>query len=518
MRQFGSLLVVWVVMALSSVRAGAETTVRAVMLGDLKITDPIWTTNYQTRNHGYMIYDTLFALDEHGEIKPQMVDRFTVSDDKLTYKLVLRNGLLWHDGRPVEAADCIASIKRWAARDPVGQKLITFVESITEDDAASFTIKLKEPTGMLLTALAKTAPNVAFMMPKRVAETDPNVQISDLTGSGPFVFKRDEWKPGDKVVYVKFDKYDPRSEPPSGLAGGKVVKVDRVEWLAITDHQQAVNALLGGEIDYILAPPHDLMPLLKADSNVNLFDWNPLGNQYVFKVNWQNKPFDNEKIRRALWYAFNQKDLLDAVIGDPQFYKECKALFPCDGPLTSNVGMDGLLESNFTTARQLLKEAGYDGTPIILLQVTDHQALTNLSPVAKSLLEKAGFKVDVQAMDGQTMIARRARKDGWHGFFTYWAAPDIQDPISQIFLAANCEKALYGWPCDARMETLRDEFFRTTDKSKKRDLGEAIQKRNTEITAYLNVGQWYQPAAVRANLKGLVRAGAPVFWNIEKAH
>ncbi|CAN7669744.1 ABC transporter substrate-binding protein [Bosea sp. LjRoot237] len=516
MRLFRSLLFALTVMGLSSLQAGAETTVRAVMLGDLKITDPIWTTNYITRNHAYMIYDTLFALDEQGEIKPQMVDRFTASDDKLTYKFVLRGGLLWHDGRPVEAADCIASIKRWAAKDPVGQKLMSFIESIIEDDAASFTIKLKEPTGMLLTALAKTSPNVVFMMPKRIAETDPNVQISDLTGSGPFVFKRDEWKPGDKVVYVKFDKYKPRQEPPSGLAGGKVVKVDRVEVLAITDHQQAINALLAGEIDYMLTPPHDLMPLLKADKSVKLFDWNPLGNQSVFRVNWQNKPFDNEKVRRALWYAFNQKDLLDAVIGNREFYKECKALFPCDSPLTSNVGMDGLLESNFTKARELLKDAGYDGTPIVLLQVTDIAVLSNLSPVAKSLLEKAGFKVDVQAMDAQTMIARRTRKDGWHGFFTYWSAPDIQEPISQIFLAATCEKALYGWPCDARMEGLRDEFFRTTDKAKMRDLGEAIQKRNTEITAYLNVGQWYQPAAVRASLKGLVRAGAPVFWNIEK--
>ena len=110
------------------------------------------------------------------------------------------------------------------------------------------------------------------MMPKRVAETDPNTQISDFTGSGPFVFKKDEWKPGDKAVYVKFDKYKPRAEPPSGLAGGKVVKVDRVEWRAISDHQQAVNALLAGEIDYIEAPPHDLLPLVKDDKNVKLVD------------------------------------------------------------------------------------------------------------------------------------------------------------------------------------------------------------------------------------------------------
>jgi len=252
--------------------AGAQVTLKAVMHSDVKIVDPIWTTAYITRNHGYMVYDTLFAMDEKGEIKPQMVEKYDVSADKLTYTFTLRDGLLWHDGAAVTAEDCVASIKRWSAKDSLGQKVMSFVDTITVGDAKTFTVKLKEQTGLLVFALGKPSSNVPFMMPKRVAETDPNTQISDFTGSGPFVFKRDEWKAGDKAVYVKFDKYKPRSEPASGLAGGKVAKVDRVEWLAISDHQQAVNALLAGEIDYIEAPPHDLLPLMKADKNVKLVD------------------------------------------------------------------------------------------------------------------------------------------------------------------------------------------------------------------------------------------------------
>ena len=247
------------------------------MHSDLKIVDPIWTTAYITRNHGYMIYDTLFAMDEKGEIKPQMVEKYDESADKRTYTFTLRDGLFWHDGQPVTAEDCIASIKRWGARDAIGQKLMSFVDTMTAKDAKTFAIKLKEPTGLLIFGLGKPSSNVPFMMPKRVADTDPNTQISDFTGSGPFVFTKDEWKPGDKAVYVKFDKYKPRSEPASGLAGGKVVKFDRVEWLAIADQQQAVNALLAGEIDYIEQPPIDLLPLLKGDSNVKLVNYNPLG-------------------------------------------------------------------------------------------------------------------------------------------------------------------------------------------------------------------------------------------------
>jgi peptide/nickel transport system substrate-binding protein len=251
--------------------ATAQTTLRAVMHSDLKILDPIWTTAYIVRNHGYMIYDTLLAQDEKGEIKPQMVEKYDTSADKKTYTFTLREGLSWHDGKPVTSEDCIASIKRWAVKDSLGQKMMTFVDSIDAVDPKTFTIKLKEPTGLVLLGLSKPSSNVPFMMPKRVADTDPNKQIEDFTGSGPFVFVKDEWKPGDKTVYVKFDKYKPRSEPASGLAGGKIAKVDRVEWRAISDAQQAVNALSKGEIDFIEAPSHDLLPTLKKDPNVNIF-------------------------------------------------------------------------------------------------------------------------------------------------------------------------------------------------------------------------------------------------------
>ncbi|HMB33322.1 MAG TPA: ABC transporter substrate-binding protein, partial [Methylomirabilota bacterium] len=212
--------------------ARAETTLKVVMHSDLKIVDPIWTTAYIVRNHGYMIYDTLFATDAKGEIRPQMVGKYDLSADKLTYTMTLRDGLLWHDGKPVTAEDCVASIKRWAQKDTMGQKMMSFVKELVVVDPKTFKIVLKEQTGLVLPALGKPSSNVPFMMPRRVADTPASEQISDFTGSGPFIFKKDEWKPGDKAVYVKNTQYKPRSEPASGLAGGKVVKVDRVEWRA----------------------------------------------------------------------------------------------------------------------------------------------------------------------------------------------------------------------------------------------------------------------------------------------
>jgi peptide/nickel transport system substrate-binding protein len=501
--------------------AFAETTLRVVMHSDLKIVDPIWNTAYIVRNHGYLVYDTLFAMDAKGEIKPQMVDKYEVSKDQLTYTITLRDGLLWHDGNAVTTEDCVASIKRWAAKDSTGQKMMGFVKEMQVINPKTFKIVLTEPAGLILGALGKPSSNVPFMMPKRVAETDPNTQISDFTGSGPFVFKKDEWKPGDKAVYVKFDKYNPRSEAPSALTGGKVAKVDRVEWKWIPDHQTAVNALLAGEVDMIETPPHDLYPVLKANANVRLFRANPLGNQYAFRFNTLHKPFDNAKIRQAVFYAFNQEDFLKGVIGDPDYYKVCKSFFPCGSPLGNTKPLEGLLDSNFEMSRALLKEAGYDGTPVVLMHSTDVAVLSNLAPIAKSLLEKGGFKVDMQSMDWQTLMTRRAKKDppnagGWNAALTSWVAADILNPVMMGFLNASCDNAMPGWPCDKDIEGLRDAFARETNPAKQKQIADQVQVRATQYPTHIPLGQWYGAFGLRKNVEGVVEAPVTVFWNITK--
>ena len=507
--------------SLATAPAMSETIFKAVMHSDVKIVDPIWTTAYITRNHGYMIYDTLFALDSKNEVKPQMVDTVDVSADKLVYTLKLRDGLLWHDGQPVTAEDCVASIKRWSAKDSLGQKVFTgFVSDMSSPDAKTIVIKLKEPTGMLLFALGKPSSNVPFMMPKRIAETDPNKQISEFVGSGPFVFNKENWKPGDKAVYTKFDKYKPRPEPADGLAGGKVVKVDRVEWLAISDQQQALNALAAGEVDMIEAPPHDLLQLVKSDANLKLVE-SPYGNQFTLRFNSAQPPFDNPKIKQAVWYALNQEDFLKAAVGDAAYYKPCKSFYPCGTPMATEAGMDGLLSGNVKRARELLQEAGYNGAPLVLMASTDLAILTNLSPVAKQQLERAGFKVDMQSMDWQTLVARRAKKDapsagGWNIFHTSWVGGDILNPAMISFMNAGCDKALPGWPCDAEVERLREDFLRAPDLASQKAAAAAAQKRAVEYGTHVPLGEWFQPVALRKNVEGLLLTPATVFWNVSK--
>ena len=490
--------------------ASAETTLKVALHSDLKIIDPVWTTALITTHHGMMVYDTLFSLDEKLQVQPQMVDKWSVSDDKLTWTFTLRDGLEWHDGQPVTAEDCIASLKRWSVRDGMGQKLMTFVAELKATDGKTFVLKLKEPYGLVLATLGKSTSNFPFMMPKRIAETDPGTQITDSTGSGPFIFKKDEWKPGEKAVYLKNPKYKPRAEPPSGFAGGKVVKVDRVEWIWIADPQTQVNALLNGEIDFIEAPPHDLIPLLVKDTNIKTLVVAPMGRQYAFRFNALHKPFDNAKIRQAVAYALNQKDFLNATIGDAEYFVTCKSLLPCGSPFETTKGWEDKLESNVAKAKALLQEAGYDGTPVVLMQSTDIASLSNLAPVAKSLMEKAGLKVDLQAMDWQTLVSRRSKKDppasgGWNVFLTSWGGVDVLDPVSTNFLNATCDKATFGWPCDPEMERLRDAFAKETDPAKQKAIAEAVCMRAAEYPTHIHLGQYTQPVRVPQEHHG--RAG-----------
>jgi peptide/nickel transport system substrate-binding protein len=521
MRIANFLRVAAVALIMTGGAAQAETVLRVNMHSDLKIVDPIWTTAYMSRNYGYMVYDTLFAMNTKGEIKPQMVEELKVSDDGLTYDFTLRDGLLFHDGAPVTSKDVIASIKRWGAKDAMGQKMMSFVKEIEATGDASFRFVLKEPTGLIVQALGKPSSNVPFIMPAQIAATPPGEQISEYVGSGPFVFLKDEWKPGDKAVFAKFTDYKPRNEPGDGLAGGKVVNVDKVVWKVIRDAQTKMNALSKGEIDVIELPSHDLLPLMEEDPNIKVIDLNPFGWQYTFRYNTLHPPFDNDKIRQALLYAFNQEDFLQSTIGNSKYYKLCKAMFICGTPLATDAGFEDKFESNFKKARELVKEAGYDGTPVVLMHPTDLAVLANLAPVAKSLMEKIGLKVDMVAMDWQTLVARRNKKDkpgegGWNAFITAWNSVDNANPVSTPFLNAACDKALFGWPCDQKIQELRDGYSKEPDVAKQMEIVKKIQMRVAEYPTHIHLGQWYAPTAMRKDISGAPASPVVVFWGFKK--
>jgi peptide/nickel transport system substrate-binding protein len=499
-------------------------TITAVMHSDLRVIDPGITTAYITRDHGYMVYDTLLAEDANFKIQPQMAD-WKVSDDKLTYTFTLRDGLKWHDGTPVTAEDCVASLKRWGKNDGMGQKLMDFTASLEATDARTITLKLKEPYGLVLESIGKPSSLVPFMMPKRLAETPPGQQIKDQIGSGPFKFVQAEFQPGVKAVYEKNKDYVPRKEPPSWTSGGKVVKVDRVEWITMADAQTAVNALQSGDIDFMENPSWDILPVLSANPDLKLETLNKLGYQTLGRMNFLYPPFDNVKVRRAAFLAMNQKDVMDALVGNPEYYRICGAIFVCGTPLASDVGAESLVKGNgMAEAKKLLAESGYDGTPVVLMAPGDVLTLKAQPIVAAQLLRDAGFKVDVQATDWQTVVTRRAsqkppKEGGWNIFFTNWVGADVVNPVVNVSVGGRGKNGgWFGWAEDAKVEGLRDAFARAGSPEEQKKIADEVQKENYDQVIYIPLGQFLIPSAWRKSLTGVLDGPAtPIFWNIDKS-
>jgi peptide/nickel transport system substrate-binding protein len=517
-----AFLLLFVAFAVSETQAQDDKRVlRIAPHTSLTILDPIWTKAYITRNHGYLIYDTLFGMDAKGQIQPQMVASWTVGKDRKVWTFSLRDGLEFHDGAPVTSEDVIASLMRWSKRDGLGQKLLAATETMEAVDARTFRIKLREPFGMVLQALGKPSANVPFIMPKRVAETPADKQIDEYIGSGPFVFSKSEWRPGERIVYLRNSKYKPRPEEPSGTAGGKVAKVDRVEWVIIKDPQTQVNALAKGEIDIVEAPAYESYAALKANPDLQTLDLNPKGLAYWLRFNHLHPPFDNVKVRRAAMAALNQPAFLKVQVGVPEFYRTCFSVYPCGSPNATEKGMEFISMPDMKRAQQLLKESGYDGTPVVLLQPTDLAVIAKLPLVAAQLLRQAGFTVDMQSMDFQTMVARLAKKDspakgGWNIYLAAWSAVDITDPVTAQLMNASCEKAMAGWPCDAELEKLRDAYARAETIQARKPIAEQAQVRAMEIGTHVPLGEYVVQGAARKNIKGFVTGYMLVAWNIEK--
>jgi peptide/nickel transport system substrate-binding protein len=501
----------------------AQTTLRFIPQADLRSIDPIWTTAYVTRNFGYLVFDTLFALDKNFQPQPQMVDHWKVSDDKLIYTFALRDGLKWQDSQPVRAADCVASIERWGKRDPFGQKLMEAVAEIKPVDDKTFTINLKAPFPLLVNALGKLSSNVPFMMPQRLAATDPFKQIPEAIGSGPFKFVKSEWVPGNKAVFVKNTEYVPRKEPPSFASGGKLAKVDRVEWLYIPDAATAAAALNAGEADWYEQPPADLLPVFAGNPDVVVATVDPLGNQGILRFNHVQPPFDNLKLRDAVLNLVNQKDYMQAAAGDPKYWKTCVALFGCGTPFATTAGADALLNGpNPAKAKQLIAQSGYKGEKIVLLDATDQPIVHGQALVTLAMLRQAGLNVELQSMDWGTLITRRASKapvdqGGWSIFHTWISAPDLLSPAVDAALRANDGKAWFGWPTDPKLEGLIDQWFKAADPGAQKKLVADIQTEAYQgDVPYAPTGQFVVPTAYRKSLHGIIVAPVVFFWNVAK--
>jgi peptide/nickel transport system substrate-binding protein len=488
---------------------------------DLKTLDPVFASIVITRMHGLMIYETLFAWDSKLSPQPQMAGRHEISADGLTHTIGLRDGLRFHDGQPVTARDVVASLNRWMQRDTVGGKLREYVASLDVVDDRTVALRLNRPAGFVPFALGSAVGQIPAIMRESDARTSPTTAVTETIGSGPFRFNRAEWRSGSRIVYDRNADYVPRSEPADGLAGGRVVKLDRVEWQILPDAATAAAALQTGEIDIWEQPAQDLIPAISRSRDIRVERYTDLANQVMLRPNHLHPPFNDPRARLALAYLTDQADFLAAGFGDERFWRRCNSYFICGSPNGTEAGTEGYARPNVETARRLLAEAGYRGEKVVLVTSHDIAPIGRMAEVAADALRRGGINVDLQVNDWGTVTTRQVRRDapdqgGYNLFVTYSSGGTMQSPITNIGTNSSCERAWAGWPCDEEAERLRAAAIDAPDDAARRAAVEMLHRRLAETQPYRVLGQFDQPYARRANVTGVLNAPVMLFWNIEK--
>ena len=500
-------------------------TLRFVPQANLANLDPIWTTQYVVRNGSLLIWDTLFGVDDQLRPQPQMVESYEASPDMKTWTFKLRAGLKFHDGEPVLAKDVVASINRWMVRDaPMGVPIKKRTDVLEALDDRTFRFRLNQPYPKMLFALGKSSTPVLFIMPERIAATDPFKQISEYVGSGPMRFKRDEWVPGAKAIFERFDGYLPRSEKANWLSGGKRINFERIEWQIIPDSATAAAALQNGEVDWLETPSNDLIPLMKKNTNIAVDIADPLGNIGSFRINHLHPPFSDVRVRRAIQLALSQEDYMGAVVGDDDtLWKTLPGFFTPDTPLYTENGGEPLKgKRDYEAAKRLLAEAGYNNEPIVLLVATDVAITKSQGDVTADLLKRIGMNVRYEALDWGTVGQRRASKEppekgGWHIFHTWHAGADCVNPAPYTALDASGPTAWFGWPQSSRVQDKIAAWYGAPDLATEKQVIADLNKEAMDHVVYIPTGFFKGYQAWRNNLSGIVRAPFPVFWDVTKA-
>lgn len=497
-------------------QAAPASTVRIVLESPLKLLDPVFTNSYSTRDHGYLVYDTLFAMDSQGRPQPQMVDRWTETPDGLGYRFTLRAGLKFHDGSEVTAEDVVASVRRWSERDPLGARLLQAATRFEAVDAKTFVLELGKPYGLVLESLAKPGAPVPFIMPRRLAATPAAQPVAEIVGSGPYRFAAAEHQAGIKAVYLKSASYVPRSEPADNFAGGKHAIAERLEIVNIVDPQTALNALRKGEIDYIANVSSDLVDQLAQDRKLTVLPLKTATSMFTLRMNWAQPPFNNAKVRQAALAALSQADYLQAQIGDARLYSVCGAVLGCGSPYAAQDGAVQTRQPDLARARQLLKASGYQGEKVVVLHSADTPILSALAPVTAKALQDIGMRVELQSMDFATLLARRTKQEptgqgGWSIFQSNMTSLDLANPLANPNLDST--GTLYpGWTREPALEALREQFAAERSFAQRVKIAQAIQARAMDQVLYVPLGQNVAIRAYGPRLAQIVQAQLPLFW------
>ncbi|MDE2334552.1 MAG: ABC transporter substrate-binding protein [Rhodospirillales bacterium] len=507
-------------LASPAIASAATSTLKFIPQADVASLDPVWTTADITRNYSLAVYDTLYGNDADFTPHPQMAAGHTLSSDKRTFTITLRDGLKFHDNTPVTAADCVASLKRWMQVDTLGITVGTYVTGVSAPNDKTLVIKLKQPFALLPSTLAYYS---SCIMPAHQVPANPHDQITGSIGSGPFIFKTSERVPGAKLVFEKFAGYVPRSSgKPSFMAGPKVAHFDRVEWTVIPDSATKAGALESGEQDWWENPDIDLISSLKSTGKIATRVTDVTGEIGCLRFNWLYPPFDKPEIRRLVLRAMNQKEVMAAVAGaEPSIIKTDVGIFVPGTPMASTTGVavtHGVKDP--ASLKPELEKAGYKGEKITVLVATNFPVINSEGLVCVDVLKKMGFNVELASLDWGTVVQRRAvmkppAQGGWNIFFTFLGGIGNITPVANIAIRGNGKHAWFGWPTMPEMQKLLTAWLNAPDVPAQQKICEQMQQVFWKDVPYVPLGMYQQPTAYRTYLKD-IRMGFPQMYGVRR--
>ncbi|MGE0223970.1 MAG: ABC transporter substrate-binding protein [Acetobacteraceae bacterium] len=505
--------------AIADSSARTNKLLRYVPTADLSVLDPTFTTTQVSITHGYYVFDTLYGIDHTQTPRPQMAEGASVSDDGRTWDIRLREGLKFHDGEPVLARDAAASLKRWCARDVYGQAMGAFVDTFTTADDRTIRIKLKSPFPILLDAIAKPNGMLPAILPERLASIETSKQVTEMVGSGPYRFLKGEFVPGSRSAYERFKDYVPRQEKPSWASGGKVAHIERIEWTIINDPSTASAALQKGEIDWWEQVQPDLLPLLRKSRDLTVTNFNPVGFFGTMRFNHLHPPFNNVAVRRAVRLGMDQEQYMSAVTGnDPAIWKSCKALFPCGTTYGEDIGGAGMT-GDVAAARKALKDAGYAGEKVVILNPADVPTISPFGQVTYEYLKTIGMNVELQDMDWNTLAQRRTKSDppekgGWSIFHNWWLGTSFINPAISPVLRGLGAKGWAGWYSNPGIEELVAQWTVAPTQEERVRLARVIHQVAMDDVPTVVLGRFFILSSHHRALTGLVESTSPYPWNL----
>jgi peptide/nickel transport system substrate-binding protein len=515
--------------AIAAPRIGrAERTNKLVFVPalDLSVLDPVVAPFRPTRNHAYLVFDTLYGIDTNWVAQPQMVEGHQVEEDGLIWTLTLRDGLRFHDKEPVLARDVVASIRRFAARISFANALMTATEELSAPDDRTVRFRLKRPFPHLPEALAGPGANVPAIMPERLAATSPFKPVAEIVGSGPYRFLPDEHISGARAAYERFAHYQSRAAGKVGFtAGPKIAHFDRIEWLTL-DQFSAMAALRNGEVDWWEVPLNDQAQALGRDRDRDITVISHFATAMgILRFNHLHPPFNNVAVRQALVGAVDQAEAMTAIAGtDRAFWHDGIGLFPAGTPFANDAGIEVLRgQRDYTAVRQALARAGYNGEKVVVLAPTDVQEIRALSLAGAEQLRRAGINIDMQEMELGAAARRRQNqaapdKGGWNAFFGLVdrSLPNT-NPFGNYAIRADGLAAWDGWPTSPRIEALRAASLDAGSLDEQRRICTELQLQLWQDVPYIPMGEYWQSTAYRKDLLDVLPGCFAVFYGVRRA-